>query len=54
MTPENFLHWLNGFFELTLATTISTSQMVLIKEKLDLALKSSTTSRSYPGIPDVK
>jgi len=34
MTPENFAYWLQGFFEITSATTLTTPQVEMIKQHL--------------------
>jgi len=34
MTPEQFVYWLQGFFEVTDATTVNQQQVKIIKEHL--------------------
>ncbi len=48
MTPENFVYWLQGFFELSKAEAMNAEQVAEIKNHLALALLKVT-----PSIPTV-
>jgi hypothetical protein len=43
MNELNFAYWLQGFFELTGAETLSEDQVKIIKEHLALVFKKETT-----------
>ena len=54
--PENFIYWLNGFFELSGAITLNEQQVKVIKEHMALVMKKVTPStvqpfRSFPNLP---
>lgn len=42
MTPENFVYWLQGFFELTESKNLSESQVQVIKNHLALVFDKKT------------
>lgn len=42
MTPENFCYWLQGLFELTDSDTLSTQQIQIIKNHLQLVFTKVT------------
>ena len=42
MTAEQFTYWLQGYFELSGATTLNEAQVKVIKEHLSLVLKKVT------------
>ena len=44
MSPENLMYWLNGFFELSGATTLNEEQVKILKEHLGLVVKKVTPS----------
>lgn len=44
MTTEQFTYWLQGFFELSGATTLNEEQVKVIKEHIALVLKKTTPS----------
>jgi len=44
MSPENLIYWLNGFFELSGATTLNEEQVKILKEHLGLVVKKVTPS----------
>jgi len=44
MSPENLIYWLNGFFELSGATTLNEAQVKILKEHLGLVVKKVTPS----------
>lgn len=49
MTPENFIYWLNGFFELSPANQgLSAEQVQVIKNHLSLAFKKVTPEVKIP------
>lgn len=45
MTPENFVYWLQGFFELSESTDLSAKQVQVIKDHLALVMKKKTPVR---------
>lgn len=47
MTPEQFAYWLQGFFEMTETDVLSTKQVMMIREHLQLVFKKVT--RGSPG-----
>lgn len=54
MTTEQFTYWLQGYFELSGATTLSEEQVKVIKEHLSLALKKVTQETVYiPYVQEV-
>ena len=50
MTPENFVYWLQGYFEMTGATTLTEQQVEMIKEHLAMVLIKETSSVISTGI----
>ena len=42
MTPENFVYWLNGFFEISGSKTLTEEQVQVLKEHLKLVLTKKT------------
>jgi hypothetical protein len=44
LSPENLMYWLNGFFELSGATTLNEAQVKILKEHLGLVVKKVTPS----------
>lgn len=57
MSAENFVFWLNGFFELSGATTLSEQQVAVIKEHLQLVFTKVTTQTvpvAYPLVSTPK
>ena len=44
MTSEQLVYWLNGFFEISGATTLNEQQVQVIKEHLALVLHKVTPS----------
>ena len=51
MTSEQLVYWLNGFFELSGATTLNEQQVQVIKEHLALVLTKVTPSTVGSGTP---
>ena len=49
MTTEQFTYWLQGFFELSGATTLNEEQVKVIKEHIALVLKKTTPSVNSVG-----
>ena len=43
MTTEQFTYWLQGYFELSGASTLNEQQVKIIKEHIALVLKKQTT-----------
>ena len=48
MTPENFVYWLQGFMELQNPETISSEQVEIIQDHLNLVFKKETPIRKVP------
>jgi hypothetical protein len=48
MTAEQFTYWLQGFFELSGATTLNEQQVKVVKDHIALVLKKETIQ--YTGI----
>jgi hypothetical protein len=44
MTAEQFIYWLQGYFELSGATTLNEAQVKMLKEHLGLVVKKVTPS----------
>lgn len=36
LKPENFVYWLQGFFEISEAKTLTEEQVIIVKEHLEL------------------
>lgn len=55
MSPENFVYWLQGFFELTDSKNLSESQIQVIKNHLVLVFDKKTPDvpvlNPFPAIP---
>ena len=51
MTPDQLVYWLNGFFELSGATTLNEEQVKVIKEHIALVLHKVTPSTVGPATP---
>jgi hypothetical protein len=49
MSPENFIYWLTGFFELTNETKLTEAQVKMIKEHLQLVTSKVTPPLNLPG-----
>lgn len=51
--PKSFVYWLNGFFELSGATTLNEQQVQVVKEHLALVMTKTTPSivSPYPVYP---
>lgn len=45
MTPENFVYWLQGFFEISGTKNITAEQAKVIKDHLDLVFEKKTPDR---------
>lgn len=52
MTPEQFCYWLQGHFELAEGTTLSETQVLKIKNHLQLVFKKETPDRASQELPD--
>jgi hypothetical protein len=51
MEERDFVYWLNGFFELSGATTLNEEQVKVIKEHIALVLHKVTPSKVDPSVP---
>ena len=51
MTPEQLVYWLQGFFELSGATSLNEEQVKVIKEHIALVLHKVTPSSVGTGTP---
>jgi hypothetical protein len=51
MQERDFVFWLNGFFELSGATTLDEQQVQVIKEHLALVMTKTTPSTVQPYVP---
>jgi len=51
LSPDNFAFWLQGFFELSGATTLNEQQVQVVKEHLALVMTKTTPSTVQPYIP---
>ncbi len=49
MTPEQFVYWLNGFFELGKPVGLSAQQVESIKDHLALVMKKVTPHVTIPA-----
>lgn len=54
MTTEQFTYWLQGYFELSGATSLNEQQVRIVKEHIALVLKKETTSYLTIAPPDNK
>lgn len=52
MTPENFVYWLQGVFELTTTKQLSETQTQIIKDHLQLVFNKVTPDVSLDDIED--
>jgi hypothetical protein len=50
MTAEQFIYWIQGFFELSGATALNEEQVKVIKEHIALVLEKKTIS-SVSSVP---
>jgi hypothetical protein len=46
MTPEQFIYWQKGFFEISESNILSEKQVQIIKDHLDLCFNKVTPDRS--------
>lgn len=49
MTPDQFVYWLQGFFEISDATSLTEKQVTIIKDHLQLLFKKETPIRTIPS-----
>lgn len=49
MQPENFVYWLQGYFELSNATCLDEQQIDIVREHLDLVFEKKTKTVYGPG-----
>ncbi len=49
MTPEQFTYWLKGFMELANPTHLTTRQLEIVKDHLDLVFDKKTPDRNTVG-----
>jgi hypothetical protein len=42
MSPENFVYWVNGFFEISGSKTLTEEQVQVVKDHLELVLTKKT------------
>ena len=55
MTAEQFTYWLQGFFELSGATTLNEEQVKIVKDHIALVMKKETpVSNTITYIPNIK
>ena len=55
MTAEQFTYWLQGFFELSGATTLNEQQVKVVKDHIALVLKKETpVSNTITYIPNIR
>ncbi len=54
MSPENFVYWLNGFFEMTDEYKLTEKQVQMIKNHLKLVFTNVTSQCSEEQQPVVK
>jgi hypothetical protein len=47
MSPENFIYWLQGYFEISGVTKLNESQVKIIKDHLKLVFDKKTPDREY-------
>ena len=53
MTPENFIYWLNGFFEISGCNNLTDEQVQIIKDHLKLVLQKKTPDLIITTRPDL-
>lgn len=51
MDQRDFIYWLNGFFELSAATTLNEQQVQVIKDHLNLVMTKVTPTVPPPIVP---
>lgn len=51
MTPENFVYWLNGFFEISGSKTLAEEQVQVLKDHLKLVLTKKTPNITITQSP---
>lgn len=49
LKADNFIYWLQGFFEISEATTLNEKQINIIKEHLELCFEKVTLTPSQPS-----
>ena len=49
MTPEQFTYWLKGFMEIANPTHLTTKQLEIVKDHLDLVFDKKTPDRNTVG-----
>ena len=54
MTPESFVYWLQGYFELSENNNLSEHQVEVIKKHLNLVLTNVTSSKLGYQLLDTK
>lgn len=52
MTPEQFVYWLKGFYELNEPKNITEKQTLIIKDHLNLVFGKITPDRNINNIPN--
>jgi len=53
MTPEQFVYWLQGFFEIQESTTLSRKQVQIINDHLQLVFNKVTPNYPMPLSPTI-
>jgi len=53
MTPENFVYWLNGFFEISGSKNLTEEQVQVLKDHLKLVLTKKTPNITITQSPFV-
>lgn len=51
MSPENFVYWLNGFFEISGSKTLTEEQVQVLKDHLKLVLTKKTPNITITQSP---
>ena len=51
MTPENFVYWINGFFEISCSKTLTEEQVQVVKDHLKLVLTKKTPNITITQSP---
>ena len=49
MKAENFVYWLQGYFELSGSDSLTPEQTAMIKKHLSLCLENRTSDESFGG-----
>ena len=52
MTPEQFVYWLQGFFEMTDPGPLTQRQAQIIRDHLAMVLNKKTPTREYAAVGD--